>query len=49
LIDVLYGGVTHAVNRQSPGPVCVARMLPVSTRGELASWMPHQVPFASVT
>src|SRR5262245_50723000 len=44
LIAVLYGGVTHVVNRQSPGPVCVARMLPGSTRGDAPSGMPHQVP-----
>src|SRR5262249_9984983 len=49
LIVVLYGGVTHAVNRQSPRPVCVARMLPVSTRGDAASWIPQKVPLASVT
>ena len=24
-----------------PGAICVARMLPVSTRGEAASWMPQ--------
>jgi hypothetical protein len=34
---VLYGGVTHALNKQSPGPVCVALMLPVSTFGDAAS------------
>ena len=49
LIVVLYGGVVHGLKRQSPGPVCVARILPVSTRGEAASWIPHQVPLASVT
>ena len=43
LIDVLNAPLL------SPGAICVARMLPVSTRGDAASWMPHQVPLASVT
>ena len=42
LMDVLKPGAW-------PGPICVARMLPVSTRGGAASWMPHHVPFTSAT
>jgi hypothetical protein len=33
----------------TPVPVWVARMLPVSTPGADASWMPQAVPLESVT